>query len=399
MNTASETKCVTRAQAHQRACELAEFIAPRAVETEESRRVAADVVTRIVDYGLAEALVPKRWGGAGLDWDTLLDTSAEVGKVCGSTAWCFSFFLGHAWLVGQFSEAVQKNIWGPDPRTLVGTSFAPGGKAMRVADGYRLSGRWSWASGIDHCQWAVLSALLPSDATSAPPAMMLFALPRSDYRIEDVWRSAGMRGTGSNDVIVDGATIPGDFAIPFADLLEGRACGTELNRERFWRTPFVCGFPLLLIGPAIGIARGAYNYFVDWMKVKANAYTGVSLADSTPLQIRIAESSAEIDAAELIIERAVERMAGVDADELRSVPFRARNYRDYVLASQMLVRAVDRMFAVSGARSFVSANPMQRHWRDLHTVASHIGLTADPIYETFGRLELGLPLNSRNPMY
>jgi alkylation response protein AidB-like acyl-CoA dehydrogenase len=92
-------------------------------------------------------------------------------------------------------------------------------------------------------------------------------------------------------------------------------------------------------------------------------------------------------------------MAGVDADELRSVPFRARNYRDYVLASQMLVRAVDRMFAVSGARSFVSANPMQRHWRDLHTVASHIGLTADPIYETFGRLELGLPLNSRNPMY
>ncbi len=400
MTRASQAKCATRTEAVQRARELAEFIAPRAVENEENRRIADDIVARIVDSGLVEALVPTRWGGAGLDWDALIDTSAEIGKACGSSAWCFSFFLGHNWLVGQFGAAVQEQIWGPNPRTLVGTSFAPGGgKVTRVAQGYRLSGRWSWASGVDHCEWIAISGLVPSDSTSGPPSMMIFALPRSQYRIDDVWRSAGMRGTGSNDVIVDNALVPRDFAIPFADLLEGSACGTELNSGRFWRTPFVCGFPLLLVGPALGIARGAYDFFVDWMKVKTNAYSGASLADQTPLQIRIAESAAEIDAAGLVIERALERMVKAGSEELRSIPFRARNYRDYVLASQMLVRAVDRMFGVAGARSFVSANPMQRHWRDIHTIVSHIGLTADPIYEAFGRVELGLPPNSRTVMY
>jgi 3-hydroxy-9,10-secoandrosta-1,3,5(10)-triene-9,17-dione monooxygenase len=391
---------MTREQAVRRARELAEFIGPRAIETEERRRLDDETVAEIVNSGLVEALVPERFGGAGLDWDTLVETSAEIGKVCGSTAWCFSFFAGHAWIVGQFGAKVQERVWGPSPRTLFGTSFAPGGKVTRVAGGYRLSGRWSWASGIDHCEWITVSGIVSPDSPSGSPAMMLFALPRSDYRVEDVWRAAGMRGTGSNDVVIEDAFVSPEFVIPFADALQGSAIGAELNPGRFWRTPFVCGFPLLLIGPALGIARGAYNFFVDWMKVKAHAYTGVSLADHTPLQIRIAESAAEIDAAGLVLERAIERMKTVGSiEELRSIAFRARNYRDYVLAFQMLVRAVDRMFAVSGARSMASANPMQRHWRDIHTVASHVGLTADPVYEAFGRLELGLPPNPRNSMY
>ncbi len=143
---------MTREEALQLTGGLAKLIAPRAAETEERRRVSDEIVAEIVNSGLVEALVPERWGGAGLGWDTLIETSAEIGKVCGSTAWCFSFFLGHAWLVGQFSEEVQKKVWGPNPRTLLGTSFAPGGKAARVAGGYRLDGRWNWASGIDQCE-------------------------------------------------------------------------------------------------------------------------------------------------------------------------------------------------------------------------------------------------------
>jgi alkylation response protein AidB-like acyl-CoA dehydrogenase len=391
---------MTREDAVQRAVELAKFIAPRAIETEERRRIDDETVAEIVRSGLVEALVPERWGGAGLDWDTLVDTSAEIGMVCGSTAWCFSFFVGHTWLVGQFGAQVQEQVWGPSPRTLFGTSFAPGGKAVRSAGGYRLSGKWSWASGIDHCEWIAVSGIVPPAAPSGDPAMMLFTLPRSAYRVEDVWRAAGMRGTGSNDVVIEDAFVASEFAIPFADTLSGSAVGAQLNPGRFWRTPFVCGFPLLLMGPALGIARGAYRYFVDWMKVKAHAYTGASLAENTPLQIRIAESAAEIEGAGLMIERAIERMKTVGSiEELQSIPFRSRNYRDYVMASQMLVRAVDRMFAVSGARSFLNANPMQRHWRDIHTIASHVGLTCDAVYEAFGRLELGLPPNPRNSMY
>jgi 3-hydroxy-9,10-secoandrosta-1,3,5(10)-triene-9,17-dione monooxygenase len=390
---------MTKEEALARTREIVRLVAPRAVEIEERRRLPDDTVAAIVESGLTEALVPERWGGAGLGWDTLIETAAEVGTACGSTAWCFSFFLGHAWLVGQFSEAVQKRIWGPSPRTLLGTSFAPGGKAMPVAGGYRLSGRWSWASGIDHCEWLAVAAIVPPEPPATAPGMMLFALPRRDYRIEDVWRAAGMRGTGSNDVVIEDAPVAQEFAVSFADLLQGTAAGAEPNPGRFWRTPFVCAFPLLLVGPALGIARGAYRFFVDWMKVKTHAYTGFSLGDQTPLQIRIAESAAEVDAAGSVIERALERIETADISELRSLPFRARIHRDYVFAVQMLVRAVDRMFAVSGARSLMSANPMQRHWRDLHTVAAHVGVAVDPSYEHFGRLELGLPPNPRNSLF
>src|SRR5487761_1659134 len=102
MATATNASHLTHAQAIERSRELAKIIAPHAIETENRRRLSAEIVESITASGLVEALVPERWGGYGLGWDTLIATSAEIGKVCGSTAWCFSFFLGHTWLVGQF---------------------------------------------------------------------------------------------------------------------------------------------------------------------------------------------------------------------------------------------------------------------------------------------------------
>jgi 3-hydroxy-9,10-secoandrosta-1,3,5(10)-triene-9,17-dione monooxygenase len=345
-------------------------------------------------------MVPLRWGGYGLGWRTLIAASIEVGKACGSTAWCFSFFLGHEWLVGQYGEELRQQVW-EDPRTLFGTSFAAsGGKVRPVPGGYRLSGRWSWSSGIDYCHWVALGGLIhPHDGREAE--MRMFALPRRDYQIEDVWNSSAMRGTGSNDIVVEDAFVPEEFTCRFNETLDGRPIEPmEDDPVNVWRSPFVTAFPLLVVGPILGLARGAYETFVGTMKTKVNAYTGQALSDLTPIQIRIAESAAELDAAELIVYNAIERLSTEKSiEKLRSVAFRALTYRDYILAAQMAVRSVDRLFSVSGARSLGADHPMQRHWRDIHAAASHIGMTVDPVYEGFGRIELGLPRNPGTVMY
>lgn len=400
--TASAGKLVlTHEQVVERSRELAAKIAERALETEELRHVPRASIDEIVNAGVVEALVPRRWGGYGLGWRTLLAASIEIGKACGSTAWCFSFYLGHQWLVGQFGEEVRKRVWGADRRTLFGTSFAPTGKVRPVPGGYRLSGRWSWSSGIDHCEWVAVGGLIPPHDGIETPEVRMFAMPRRDYRIDDVWKAIGMRGTGSNDVVVDDAFVPEEFTVPFGNNLNGQpAEPVEDDPENFWRTPFVASFPLLLLGPMLGTARGAYQTFVRSMKTKANAYTGQRLAELAPVQMKIAESAAEIDAAELIAANVIERISNEKSIEtLHSIPFRAHIYRDYILASQMAVRAVDRLFSASGARGLNLDNPMQRHWRDIHAAASHIGMSVDPTYETFGRLELGMGRSPSATMY
>jgi 3-hydroxy-9,10-secoandrosta-1,3,5(10)-triene-9,17-dione monooxygenase len=398
---ATGRKILSHEEIVRRSRELAPSIAGRVMETEAQRRVPKASVDEIVRSGVVEALVPERWGGYGLDWRTLIEATAEIGRVCGSTAWCFSFFLGHQWLIGQFGEELRREIWGKNPRTLSGTSFAPTGKVTPVAGGFRLSGRWSWSSGIDHCEWAAVAGVVPVKNGETSPDVRMFAMPCSAYRIEDVWNAVGMRGTGSNDIVVDDVFVPQEFSVSFLDNLEGKPTEpAEHDPNNFWHSPFVIAFPLLIVGPILGMARGAYETFVPWIRSKANAYSGARVAELTSVQVKIAESAAEIDAAWTLVSKVLAQIRNEQSlDRLRSLEFRARVYRDYIFASQMCVRAVDRLFNASGARGLNVDNPLQRHWRDIHAATAHIGMNAEAAYESFGRTELGLPRNPRIVMY
>ena len=187
-----------------RAKALAPLIGERVASAEAARRQSDETIQAIVDSGLVRVLLPKRWGGYELPFDTLVDSVLEIAKIDGSAGWCYSFLLIHAWFLAQFPDAAQRDVWDSNPDTALATSLAPAGRFTKVDGGYVLNGRWAWSSGVDYCSWNMLAALPVT--MDGPPRV--FLLPRSDYTILDTWFVAGQKASGSKDVAVQDAFIP-----------------------------------------------------------------------------------------------------------------------------------------------------------------------------------------------
>jgi len=177
---AAERVFIERAQA------LVPTLAARAAETDGLRQVHPDTLADLQAAGLFDLLKPKRWGGHEVDPRTFFDVQMAVGSACPSSAWVLGVVAVHAWQLAVFADQAQQDVWGASPRALISSSYAPTGKVERVEGGFRISGRWSFSSGCDHCDWVFLGGFVPVDEGERPD-MRTFLLPRSDYSIDDNW--------------------------------------------------------------------------------------------------------------------------------------------------------------------------------------------------------------------
>ena len=177
-------------------------VAPQVERAEKLRRLPPENVAAMMGSGLMPMMRPARFGGFGGDWLDLLNACAEVGRVCGSTAWCLSFLLHHQWIFAYFPNAAQQRVFGAaaDPKFVV--SFAPVGKVRAVAGGWELAGEWPWGSGGDHCDCGMVNAIVAGPDGGAPQARLFLLLP-GQFRMRDVWNSVGLKGSGTNNIIVD----------------------------------------------------------------------------------------------------------------------------------------------------------------------------------------------------
>lgn len=370
--------------------ELVPRLRERAEKTEELRRLPVETVGEMRDRGLFRMLQPARFGGYELDLRVLVETAVEVGRGCGSSAWCLSILAVHNWLLGLYPLEAQDEVWGGTPDALAAACFAPTGKASSDAGGYRVTGRWQFASGCDHASWAALCA--PVERSGAPfPDVRLFLVPVADLCIEDTWFAAGLRGTGSKDLVVEGAFVPEHRTLPLAQALAGTAPGAARHAAPVYRTPFAGALGLALTGPAIGIARGALESYRDRTRERVVTYTGAKLAEQMPAQIRLAEAAAEIDAAELLVARAGDDLSrAARGAHTLDPPSRGRIRRDVAFAVRSSTRAVDRLFEGSGAHGLFDSSPIQRAFRDLHAISAHAFLSWDQSAALYGALELGM---------
>src|SRR5262245_6684635 len=186
--------------------QLSQDLRNRAAECESLRRLPEETFESYQRSGLLRALQPHQWGGFELSPLTFFEAVVEVAGACPSSAWFLSVVGIHNWQLGLFPEEAQRDVWGKETNVLISSSYAPTGKVERVDGGFRLSGRWSFSSGCDHCQWVFLGGVAPGDGPI--PDMRTFLLPRSDYQIIDNWYVAGLAGTGSKDIVVDSAFVP-----------------------------------------------------------------------------------------------------------------------------------------------------------------------------------------------
>jgi 3-hydroxy-9,10-secoandrosta-1,3,5(10)-triene-9,17-dione monooxygenase len=368
----------------------------RAQEAEDARAVPAESVKALEETGFFKLLQPRAYGGLEADPVTFFTAVRLIAGACGSTGWVASVVGVHPWQLALFPPQAQDDVWAADPATRMSSSYAPTGRAKlvkgagEVGGGYQLNGRWSFSSGCDHATWVLLGGIVTNDE-GQPTDFRTFLLPARDYAIDDVWDTVGLRGTGSNDIVVDHAVVPEYRSLSFTDVTRIACPGHERNAGALYRIPFGSIFSYAITTPVIGMATGAYAAHVDYQRHRVRAaYAGQRSAEDPFAQVRIAEAAALIDAAWLALERDMtELMAHARAGEKIPLPLRLRTRRDQVTGTGQAIRAVDLLFENSGGRVLKLGTPIQRFWRDAHAGRVHAINDPERALSPFGRGELG----------
>ncbi len=167
--------------------------------------------------------------------------------------------------------------------------------------------------------------------------MRLYLVPVSELKQDDTWYCAGLRASGSNTAVLDNVFVPEHRSVSFSMLREGRSPGSKVNTNPIYRAPFIALHSYALLGPVLGVARGGYAEFVQWTRQRYLTYTQLAIAQHVPVQIRVAEIAAQIDAAELLARRAF-AMARAD---YAGMPLATRTLlrRDFTYALRILREA------------------------------------------------------------
>ena len=383
---------VGREEMVERARSLAPRISARAEECEQLRRLPDATERDLHETGLFRMVQPARVGGADLDVGVLVDTCAEVARVCPSTAWNLGNLSSHHWMLGYFPPAAQDELWDASPDVLIATSLIfPNGRGRKVEGGYEVTGRWPLSSGVDNCDWNML-AFMVRERDDGPPTDQRFALVhRSQYEIIDTWHAVGLSGTGSKDVAVKALFVPEHRTLT-AWAFNGRAHpGSQVNPSPLFRLPMLALGPYVLSGVMLGCARGAYELTVGAARKRNATTTGQPVGASQSVQIKVAEAGARIDTAELLMRRACDHAmdvarAGREAEHGDKVRYR----RDAFFAARMCLEAVDLLMGIAGSGGLYLGNPMQRLFRDAHAANAHIMFSPDVQGALFGQHELGM---------
>lgn len=372
-----------------RAAELVPMLRQRAAETEALRRIPRETIDALHAAEVLRAVQPKRFGGLGCDFDVAFDIAAELGRGCGSTAWCYGIWASHTWLAGMFPERAQEDYWADSPQTLSSTSFNPSrGKVTAVPGGYRVSGQWDFSSGCDAASWVLLVGNNPN----GPLFMML---PRCDYAIEDTWFVSGLRGTGSKDIKIENAFVPEYRTVSMQDMREAQTPGRQVDDTANYRIPLRSILTFTLAAPVLGMAQGALEAFESDMREAVSTRDGHRLAESSSIQMRLSESAAEVDTARLILHHDTQELfARARQGDMPSLEARARYRRDQVYMAKLCVQSVNRLFEVSGGRGIREDSAIQRFHRDIHAATHHFSLTWDPVAEQYGKVRLGIALDT-----
>jgi 3-hydroxy-9,10-secoandrosta-1,3,5(10)-triene-9,17-dione monooxygenase len=373
--------------------ELLPVLRERTGEAESGRKVPASSIRDLVDTGVLRLLQPTRFGGHEAHPATFYRAVSLVASACGSTGWVTSVLGVHPWHVGLFSDAAQQEVWGEDLDTLISSSYAPVGRATPVdGGGFRFSGKWSFSSGCDHAQWVLLGGLVIVDGK--PVDYRTFLLPRSDYRIDDVWDTVGLRGTGSNDIIVEDVFVPEHRTLSFSITARCQAPGQELNTGPLFRMPYGTIHPYAITAPLIGMATGAYEAYVGHTRARIRAsYIGEKASEDVFAQVRVGQASAEIDAAWVQLERDVSEEFDLATQNVRiPIEMRLRARRDQVIGSQRAISAIDMMFESAGGKAINANTPISRFWRDAHAARVHAANDPERALLLFGKGEFGIPV-------
>jgi alkylation response protein AidB-like acyl-CoA dehydrogenase len=371
-----------------RATALVPLIREHAAETSEARRVVPDVMTAIEDAGLLNLFVPKRYGGHGANMATTVQVLAEISRGDGSTGWATSLLNVCTWFATTFSEKAQEEIFGANPDAKVCGIFTPGSKSERVEGGYLVSGRWPYSSGSFAADWATLG--IGIDVAEGEDPRALAAIPSSAWTIDPTWYVTGMKGSGSDTIVVEDHFVPDHMVQRFPDMREANFL-TPYTGDQNSHMAFLPVAALILVAPQLGLARHALERTRSSLPDKPVAYSVYTAAKNSPThQLGVANAATKFHVAELLTKQAcLDIDANAAEGHLPSMEVRGRIRNDTGVVAELVKDGVDALLTANGAGSFADANTMSRIWRDVEIAGRHAYVSPEVGKEVYGRLLLG----------
>ena len=373
---------------------LAPQFAEQVAQDRQLRRLSDVSWSLLLDNGLLRALQPARWGGAEVALIEFLDMVMEVARASPAAGWVAGVVGVHPWQLALFEDAAQADVWAGHGTWMHSSSYNPTGRAEAVDGGYRVSGRWSFSSGCDHCQAVNLGAIAGVHALgdgSTVPDFRSFLLLREQYRIDDNWHVAGLQGTGSKDIVVEDAFVPNYRTQSHLDYALGRPLpGRAGNPSPLYCMPFAVVFNMALVASMLGSARGFIEGWIEANGPRRVGSGGAAAADDALVQRRVAEAQWNLDAATLHLRADActlwdMAVAGQHASDLVRAQMRWNMNRGCELVSD----SVQDLFRTGSGRTLYLEHPLQARFQDIQAALAHSFLLTDPLAKQLGGRLLG----------
>ena len=332
--------------------------------------------------GAARLLQPTDFGGAQSSIEDHMRAVAVAGEYCMATSWCLAVWSAHGWMLAQMPPEGRHEIWS-DPTNLISASIVPKTQFRQEGTDVIVSGRFGFGSGCDHAPWLSVGGLLPGDQ----PTPVICALPAEDVIIDhNSWNVVGLRGTGSKDLVVaDEVAVPAHRVLHVTETTARQAPGQLHYGGPLYTCPWRTTAILVLAAPVIGAAKAAVRRFQERIDDHFLVALSSVQRNDPAAGYRLAESTAEIQAAELLIYDAAARLDHLGGvDEVDPV-LNASIIRDCGWGVRALANAVDRLYEASGANAMRADEPIQRLWRDVNAARSHAILTWDHAANMYSR--------------
>jgi 3-hydroxy-9,10-secoandrosta-1,3,5(10)-triene-9,17-dione monooxygenase len=373
-------------EAMRRAREIVPVLLERAQKCEDARVLLPENEKLLHQTGLFRFHQPKRFGGMELPFVAVVDIVSELARGCPSTAWNVGNLGCHHWILGYYEPETQHEVWDQNPDVLIASSIAlAAGRGRKAKDGFVVSGRWPFSSGVDNSDWNMLAVTIYDEEKAVDWRLCL--VPKSDYQVIDTWYAMGMIGTGSKDIEVKEVFVPERRALALARCRGGlEHPGARLNSGPLFRVPIVASAGHPLSATALGTAEGAFEHVLQTFKTRVGTYTGAKVSDFQAVQVKLARARGLIDSARYLMrESALVFQHNENLALEEKLRLRAQN----ALAVAQAREAVETLWSFYGANAIYIRDPLQRYLRDVQAASQHFSFNFDIAGSAYGTVALG----------
>jgi len=368
-----------------RAKSVRPLLESKAAEHEQNSELSRDVVDKLTEIGVFSMAGPLRVGGLAQSSRSMARVAAELAKGCPSTAWVYTIYNSCLWFASKLPAAIQQQIFANgiplicSPQNGIGHLVADG-------DSYRLTGRWSYATGSHHAAWTMVPAISPEQLP------VLAVMPMSDVTLDYTWQVSGMKGTGSDTVVANDVTVPAGMIAAFSDIAV--APPATVDEDVRVASDYWVNYPILR-AKALGVLVGCAEGLLEVIAAKSTGpiiYSSYAhKSDSAAYHASIGEAVTQIQAARRMVEDSCARIDAAASDgRVQSVEERTEARGEGALVIRLLHDAIERLLDLGGSSGFATTAAAQRYWRDFAIGSRHVIFNAQISYEQAGRHLLGI---------